>query len=90
MSFGSFVGDRKEVPPYLSEFPNLVRWEDAIRALGHGTTTSVSAEDAIARTKGLEPIAESGVAPKNPQGLTVGASVTVHPDVYGGEQTVKG
>ena len=74
----------------MSEFPNLVRWEDAIRALGHGTTTSVSAEDAIARTKGLEPIAESGVAPKNPQGLTVGASVTVHPDVYGGEQTVKG
>ena len=77
-------------PSMLSEFPNLVRWEDTVRAIGHGATSSMSPEDAIARAKGLEPIAETGVAPNDPQGLTVGAPVTVHTDVDGGEQPVAG
>lgn len=77
-------------PAMLSEFPELVRWEDNVRALGHGTATGMSPEDAIARAKGLEPAAETGVAPNDPQGLKVGVSVTVHPDVDGGEQPVEG
>lgn len=77
-------------PSMLSEFSNLVRWENDVRALGHGTTSSMSPEDAIARAKSLEPIAETGVAPNDPQGFKVGVSVTVHPDVDGGEQPVAG
>ena len=77
-------------PAMLSEFPDLVRWEDNLRAMGHGTSITMSAEDAIDLAKRTEPASEIGVAPKDPQGLEVGISVTVNPDVDGGEQPVEG
>ena len=77
-------------PSMLSEFSHLVRWEDDVRALGHGTTSAMSPKDAIARARSLEPVANTGVAPNDSQGLKVGVSVTVHPDVDGGEQPVEG
>jgi glutathione S-transferase len=77
-------------PSFLSEFADLVRWEENVRALGHGTPGSMSPQEAIARAKGSEPTAETGVAPHDPQGLVVGQSVSVSPDVNGGEQPVAG
>ena len=77
-------------PSMLSEFPDLVRWEDNVRALGHGASTAMSAEEAISRAKGVEPASKSGIAPNDPQGLDVGVSVTVSPDLDGGEQPVDG
>ena len=77
-------------PSMLSEFPDLVRWEDNVRSLGHGPSTSMSPEDAIARAKSLAPASKTGVAANDPQGLIVGMSVTIHPDVDGGEQPVEG
>jgi len=77
-------------PAMLSEFPDLVRWEDNLRAIGHGTSSAMSAEDAIARAKSMEPASDIGVALNDPQELQVGTSVTVSPDVDGGEQPVDG
>ena len=77
-------------PSFLSEFPNLVRWEDSIRAMGHGTSTPMDPHDAIACAKVADSLAPKGVAPHEPQGLTVGQPVTVSPDVNGGEQPVAG
>lgn len=77
-------------PSMLSEFPDLVRWEDNVRAIGHGKPSGMSAKEAVVRAKGLEPVSETGVAPNDPQGLEVGMSVTVSPDVDGGEQPVNG
>lgn len=77
-------------PPMLSEYPDLVRWEDNVRAVGHGPNSAMSPEDAIARANNLEPVSDTGVAPNDPQGLKVGQSVTVCPDVDGGEQPVDG
>ncbi|MEM7751317.1 MAG: glutathione S-transferase family protein [Pseudomonadota bacterium] len=77
-------------PSMLSEFPDLVRWEENVKNLGHGPSASMSPEDALARAKSLEPVTPSGVAANDPQGLTVGMAVTVHPDVDGGEQPVVG
>jgi len=77
-------------PTLMSEFPNLVRWEDNVRAIGHGTSTEMRAEDAISRAKEMQPASDAGVAPNDPQGLQVGQSVTVSPDVDGGEQPVDG
>lgn len=74
----------------LSEFPDLVRWEDNVRAIGHGTSNVMSAEDAIARAKTIEPVSDIGVAPNDPQDLEVGTLVTVSPDLDGGEQPVEG
>ncbi len=77
-------------PSMLSEFPELVRWEDNVRAIGHGSSSPMAAEDAIARAHALEPATAAGVAPNDPQGLEFGQSVTISPDVDGGEQPVDG
>lgn len=77
-------------PAMLSEFANLVRWEENVRALGHGTSSAMDPQDAITLAQGLEPATQSGVADHEPQSLQVGTSVTVHPDVDGGEQGVSG
>jgi glutathione S-transferase len=77
-------------PSLLSEYSNLLRWEENVLALGHGTSSDMNAEDAITRAKGLEPLGETGVAANDPQGLKVGMSVNVQPDLDGGEQAVEG
>lgn len=77
-------------PSMLAEFSNLERWEKNVDALGHGTSSAMSAEDAIELARPLEPATQSGVAEHDPQGLKVGEWVTVHPDVDGGEQPVHG
>ncbi|MDG1068868.1 MAG: glutathione S-transferase family protein [Sulfitobacter sp.] len=77
-------------PSFLSEFEQLLRWEDNIRAIGHGTSSIMDAGDAISRAHGAVSIAPTGVAAHEPQGLSVGQSVTIRPDVNGGEQPVVG
>lgn len=77
-------------PSMLSEFPALLRWEDSVRALGHGSSSAMSPEEAIACAKRLEPVATAGVAPHDPQDLRVGQHVSISPDVDGGEQPVAG
>jgi glutathione S-transferase len=77
-------------PTMLSEFPDLVRWEENVRAIGHGTSNAMSSEDAISRAKSMEPASDTGVAPNDPQDLHIGTLVTVSPDLDGGEQPVDG
>ena len=61
-----------------------------MRDLGHGAQSDMSAADAIAVTAADSPAHAKGVAPGDPQGLTVGQSVVIKPDVNGGEQPVEG
>ncbi|MEP5759858.1 MAG: glutathione S-transferase [Litoreibacter sp.] len=77
-------------PAMLSEFSDLERWEENVRALGHGTSNPMDPQDAINLAKGLEPTGPAGVADHEPQALKVGTPVSVHPDVDGGEQGVSG
>lgn len=83
-------GRWSEGPPFLAEFASLVRWEDNVRALGHGTPREMTPEEAIDIARDVESIATTGVADHEPQGLEVGMHVTVEPDVNGGEQPVAG
>jgi len=77
-------------PAFLSEFSKVERWEANIAALGHGTMTEMSAEDAIARAAACEPITAEATDPRDPQGLAPGIVVSVSPDLNGGEQPVDG
>ena len=77
-------------PQFLSEFADLQRWEDNLCNLGHGQSRAMSPQDAITRARDLTSVAPIGVATGDPQGLTVGQSVTIQPDVNGGEQPVAG
>ncbi|WP_298856984.1 glutathione S-transferase family protein [uncultured Sulfitobacter sp.] len=77
-------------PAFLSQFTHLVRWEAAVAALGHGTMTGMTAQEAIARAAACEPVTVSRTDPRDPQGLKSGMRVTVSPDLDGGEQPVAG
>ena len=77
-------------PAMLSEFSDLLRWEENVKALGHGTSHAMSGEEAIALAKANMPSSAIGVAPNEPQGLKVGMMVSVSPDLDGGEQPVEG
>ncbi|MGB7299905.1 MAG: glutathione S-transferase family protein [Burkholderiaceae bacterium] len=77
-------------PSLLAEFSELLRWEARVRALGHGESTVMAADDAITLAKTLEPATATGVAANDPQGLVEGIPVTISPDVDGGEQPVEG
>lgn len=77
-------------PVFLSEFKNLVRWEDAILKMGHGKMSEMSPEDAIQRAAECSPVQVDTVDTNDPQGFEIGQSVVVSPDVDGGEQPVEG
>lgn len=77
-------------PSFLSEFPHLEQWEKCIAEIGHGTSTSLSGEDALALALNSESITQSLVAPNDPQGIAVGDTVSIGPDVESGEQFVEG
>ncbi|MEH6457318.1 MAG: glutathione S-transferase family protein [Cocleimonas sp.] len=77
-------------PAFLSEFPHLERWEKNVRDMGHGTSTALDAKEALAIGLSSESTTVSEVADNDPQGLTVGAKVSVGPDMESGEQLVEG
>ena len=77
-------------PSMLSEFSHLVKWEQSVMALGHGTAADLAAEEALSIALSAEPDGPSGVADNDPQGLKVGMAVSVSPDVKSGEQVVEG
>ena len=77
-------------PAFLSEFPNLERWETNVEKIGHGEMSDMSPEDAITRAAECDPLPTQGVAPHEPQGFTMGQKVVISPDVDGGEQPVEG
>ena len=74
----------------LSEFPDLLRWEDSIRAIGHGNSSAMTPEQAVDCARLAKPQTAEGVADADPQGLITGMSVSVCPDVPSSEQAVTG
>ena len=77
-------------PGFLSEFPALEAWEARVSAIGHGSVSEMSAEEALAVAGEAEPETESQADPGDPQGLAPGMAVTVAPDLDGGEEAVAG
>lgn len=77
-------------PAFLSEFHALEAWEKRIQDIGHGTSTELSPEDAIAIAAAAKPSTPEGADSRDPQQLTPGMRVSVNPDLDGGEQPVNG
>lgn len=74
----------------LSEFLALEAWETRVLEQGHGSVSGLDPDDALAIARGAQPETQERSDPNDPQGLTPGMSVSVGPDVDGGEQGVKG
>ena len=77
-------------PEFLAEFPSLEAWEARLRAIGHGEVREMSAEDALEIARAAEPQTPMAADPLDPQGLTPGMTVTIAPDLDGGEEAVTG
>lgn len=77
-------------PAFLSEFEALEAWEKRIQEIGHGTSTDLSPEDAIAIAAAANPSTPENADSRDPQQLTPGMRVSVNPDLDGGEQPVTG
>jgi len=77
-------------PAFLAQFPALEAWEARVRAIGHGTVSAMSAEDALAVARAAHPETPEAHDPRDPQGLAPGMKVTIAPDLDGGEEAVAG
>ncbi len=83
-------------PPLLSQFPALERWEQNVKAIGHGEHSVMSGEEAIARAASCTPApldsshTDDPHDPHDPQGLQPGMQVRIVPDVDAGERPIEG
>ena len=59
--------------------PEVVAWMDRIAAIGHGTKTDITAEDALAAARAATP-ADPGLGDNDPYGIAIGTRVSVTPN----------
>jgi glutathione S-transferase len=64
----------------LTDFPRLRDWENRIRALGHGTRTDISAQDALTIAAESSPAVHAQDAIRDPEGHKVGDRVRISAD----------
>lgn len=77
-------------PAFLSQFPALTKWEENVKAIGHGNHSPMTGEEAIARAAACTPFCIDRVDANDPQGLETGMQVSIVPDVDGGETPIEG
>ena len=75
---------------FMAEFPRLSAWEERMKAIGHGTATPMTAQEAVAIAKAAEPQAPRNEDPRDPQGLKPGMKVSIGPLSDTGEKKVEG
>lgn len=72
-----------ELDDVLAQFPRTLAWEERIQAIGHGTRTEISPEDALAVAARASPLSPRLADPNDPNGRRPGDRVSVVPDDYG-------
>ena len=77
-------------PEFLSQFPNLLQWEQRVQALGHGSNTELSSEQALDIAQASESDARSATDPNDPENFEAGQRVSIVPDGDGGDPEVIG
>ena len=75
---------------FFSEFPKLNAWADRMAAIGHGTSSPITPEEALGIAKSSEPVTQEQADPRDPQGLKPGMTATVAPMTDSGETAVDG
>jgi hypothetical protein len=67
----------------VAPFKNLERWQQRMRAIGHGQRTELEAERALEIARSSRPVPPAGVDFADPLHLRAGQTVVVTPDDYG-------
>jgi len=75
-----FLRDRMaDGEAFLNQFENLVRWEQRIKAIGHGNPQEISDLDALEIAKGAQPQTPEHADPNDPLDLSIGDHIGVAP-----------
>ena len=64
---------------FLSEFPALLAWAERMAAIGHGESSAMTPEEALAVCRAATPATEESADERDPQGLAPGTTVSVAP-----------
>lgn len=72
----------------LDAFEYLPAWERRVAAIGHGTPTAITGEDALAMAAAAEPETDARADPGEPSGLHPGEPVAVTADDYAQDRIV--
>jgi glutathione S-transferase len=72
----------------LDGFPRLLAWAERIAAIGHGSRSQMSAQQALDVARDATSIARATVDPRDPIGRKPGQTVTVTPDDTGRDPVV--
>lgn len=67
-------------PAILSAYPNVLRWEAAVKSIGHGQQTEMSEDEALELARTSTPLPGGGVDPHDTSGLAADMLVSVRPD----------
>ena len=74
----------------MSEFSNVEKWAENVKAIGHGKMEDLTPEAAIEIAANSDPLPLQHKDTHDPQGLKTGQQIIVSPDLNGGEQPVEG
>ncbi len=74
--------------PPLIGFPRLLTWAERIAAIGHGSRSKMSAQQALDVARDATSIASATVDPRDPNGRKPGQTVSVTPDDTGRDPVV--
>lgn len=77
-------------PDFLAQFASLERWESRVSAIGHGTMSELSSQEALEIARAAEPATQERADPHDPQGLKPGLRVSVEPVSAGSDPSVAG
>src|ERR1700750_2143670 len=77
-------------PAPLDGFPRLLTWAERIAAIGHGTRSQMSAQQALDVARNATSIAGASVDARDPISRKPGQTVTVTPDDTGRDPVVGG
>ncbi|MCG2593493.1 glutathione S-transferase family protein [Ramlibacter sp. XY19] len=86
---------RQQVPPLadiLNATPSVIEWAQRVAAIGHGASTHLASDDAVALAKAAEPAPPGSnllidSAFQDDHGIPLGSRVTITPETFGVEPT---
>ena len=71
-------------PEFLEPFARLCAWESRVKAVGHGNSTAMEAEEALDAARAAQPETPEQVDAQDPQNLKLGSEVEIVPDGVSG------
>ncbi len=83
-------GRNAQAEDLLGQFPSLAQWEQRVKSIGHGTSSPMTPEEALAVAKMAEPVSAVTLDEQDSQNLTAGMKVSIAPLTDSGDRPIEG